>query len=944
MDILLLLLIALGVGYIWGKSANATKTNELRLKISEQLHQIATAESTEEAKASLHAAANSIRDEVIQPSEAATAQSAKPMQITKPTPAVTQPIATIKPQEVQSHHLDNVSVLLYFGAFLLLASVALFVGLSDFDGVSKTLAVMVLAGIFYGAGLYLYERVVRLKPAAIAFTAIGLLTLPLAGVAAYSYVFTETGSTVWLITSAISLALYVFALWRIRQSFMGYLSVFMCLSLWLSVIAVFDAPMYYFGWAAILLGMIYMVVAKKVTNRAELEQPLSVSASVMVPTAALLLLFAGETIGIVNQGISLALAAAFYGLACWTEPTTSERRLPYFLLSYALAPIAVAVIVYGLDGKFVTASFGLVITIAAGMGLLWATKLQNEWQHFALSINTVFLAVAALLCGATTDWAALSWLLVLNLLLFAGMTYKWRRPLEFGAGLATLLLIPLVVGHSASPAWEPHFFSFVYLLLAALLTGVMSRFRSVSHARVILASSLVAALSLGWLHGLSAAEALPSLISLLTALLVVYVSYKERVAMPLVAATVLGVVALLQLLLHQAQTGSVIAYFLITLGVGYVLIGRLHAVFQLPAAHRDAWIGSGIVLLYAIVLFGFLAGGSTPWPGITALAAAGITTGIEAWLRQQRFVLYFAGGVLLAAAQFATAEFGWHEWQLYWYAWALYVFFFAYREHVAAGLPVAISLLTAGIIHGLAMHNALNPGALAMTILSVSLATYIAGKLVPLWPEGKVTLAYTGLAGTYLAALTPGNTAGSYQTYDTYYRGEPWLNAMSLLTAGALTTYEAFLAHHRTMLYVGGAITLTGLQWLIYTQGVEEFQLYTHMWALYFGLLAWHAWRANRHDEQRLFTGLGLGVLTIPLALAALGGNTTYGLLLLLEGTGLVLFGLWLKDTLISRWGLAVAVGSVLYQLREYQFFVLALLGAGIIGISVYLLLKREKR
>lgn len=937
MDILLLLLITLGIGYVWGKSTNTTKTNELRLSISERLHHLATTESDEIVRARLHAVADSVRDEAIEP-----AAQSQPVEPPKKVPPSVQPVAAAATSQAQ-HQLDSVSVLLYFGAFLLLAGVALFVGLSDFDGHSKTLAVVVLAGIFYSAGLYLYERIERLKPAALAFTAIGLLTLPLAGVAAYSYVFTHAGSWVWLVTSAVSLVLYSFALWRIRQSFIGYLSVFMCLSLWLSIVAVIQVPVYYFGWAAILLGMAYLVVARRASNWPELEQPLSVSASVMVPTAMLLLLFAGESMGIINQGISLALTAAFYALACWLE-LKDERRQPYFLLAYSLVPIAVGVIEYGFDESFVAASFALSAAVAAGAGFLRATKLPNDWQQLGLTINTVFLGIAALLCAGTGDWVALTWLLAFNLLLFIGMVYSWRRTLELTAGLFTLLLLPFVFGNGVvTPGWEPQYFSLTYLLLAGLFAASMHQLRAIPHAFAVLTSGFVLALSLAWLHGLAAPDILPGLISLVAGLLVMHISYRERSALSLTATTLLGVVAVLQLLISQAHSPSTIAYVLTVLGIGYVAIGRSHTLLQRPLAHGDTWIGSGLVLLYMVALFGFLAGGSTPWPGITALAAAGIATGVEAWLRKERLALYGAGGVMLTAAQLAIAELGFHEWQLYWYMWTIYLLFFAYKERIAAALPVSAGILVAGITHGLATHHSLSPSAFVVTILSVSLACYAAGKLLPLWGEGKATLAYTGIAGAYLAALIPAGTNPNH-LYETVNNGEAWLNALALMSAGALTTYEAYLARNRGTLYVGGGIVLAGLQWLIHSQGAQELQLYTHMWAGYFGLLAWHAGRANRHDERQLFTGLGLGILTIPLALEALGGNTTYGLVLLLESTGLVLLGLWLKDTLISRWGLVGAVGSVLYQLRDYQFFVLALLGAGIIALSVYLLLKREKR
>jgi hypothetical protein len=776
MEFLLGIIIGLAVGLALRKNNSEGPTEAaLRRRIGEQLETSAQNEDPDVAKGLRRAAL-----QVINPT--LYSEDTKPAQAAGATAPSAHTEASI-PKATQN--LDSVSVLLYFGAFLVISGVGLFVGLSDVSGGVKTFAVLAMALVFYGAGLAMYGTITRLRPAAIALTAIGLVCLPLTGAAANIYLSNDvSGSFIWFVTSLTSFVLYIFALLRIRQSLMGYLSVFMCVSLWLSIVSVVEAPIYFFGWASILLAMIYVAIVKFWKPWPEVETPLSVSASVMVPTALLATIFLGHgEVSLTHQGVTALLASTFYALALWRE-AKPDLQQSYFALGYLLAPLGVLLVASDvLDGVWVS----YVLSAVAVVQLLATLKLQRmheSWRQSALVVTSIALAVSTaysvpLFSG---EWAAYVWVLVLNTVLSLGLAFWQRDRLHMALGLTGALLLPSVLGFLvADPDWPK---LIVVLVYAGLAVGFLAAGRWVERFKFkdLSLMACVVALIATWSIGISGPLWLATTASLIVGAITLLVAYYEKLPKALYAATLLGVIATGQWLVWQGFEWDSMATVLFGLvGLAYYAVGRLGVSVKTPSAYNDAWIVSGLATLY-------------------------------------------------------------------------------------------------------------------------------------------------------LAALIP------------LFGGEVmWATVGCLAIAGALTSFESRLRAERMGLYGGAAVVLFAIQLGLYKLGVEDSQVFTHLWAGYFAVLAWLSHRAGRAEEQKNLVIVALSVLTVPLAFQALGDDSGYGLLLLFESVAILLFGLWTRYPLISWWGLSVAVGSVLYQLREFQFFVLALLGAGIIGLGVVLLLRQEK-
>jgi hypothetical protein len=833
---------------------------------------------------------------------------------------------------------DSASVLLYFGAFLMIAGVGLFVGLSGYSGTVKTIAVLATALTFYAAGLALHQYVKRLRPVAITLTAMGLICLPLVGVAFYFYLTQTFGAATWFVTSAVSLLLYVVALLRIRQSLIGYMSVFMCLSLWLSVVAVIDAPVYFFGWAMIALGMGYLLAAKYLRLGHEVETPLSVSASVMVPAALVITLFFG-TISPLQQGITALIAACFYALATWLEPK-GKRRTIYFTLLYSLVPIGVLRITSDTTLSTEATAYVLTAVTALQLSLVAFKKIEAAWRKVALVISALAMGAAALLC--IFNWLWLAPLLGIHVIIHAIVALYARSRLHMMLGLIALLVTPAIAFAAIDPP-RPSvaLLSAIYLAIGVTLLPIGRRVKSFGYTRLTTIAYIVA-WSIAFLIGTAASGGLPMAISITVGLAVTASAYYERQPTALLIAAFLGGVAVVQgLLWQQIYLPLGVCVGLGSLGLAYYAMGKLQPRLPAPTAYQDVWVASGLAALYCGPLFCLLQG-EVLWPSAIFLGIAGALTSYESKLRNSPFGFYTGGAIMLTAIQLTLYKLGLNEWQLYWYLWAMYATLLAYRLRNAAWLYVSIFLAGCGALVGLRAHHNDSTPMIAVAFMAIAAIYYTVGKIQSVYggqqyKEIGAAWSYAGLGALYVAALLP--LVPEYTATN-----DPALHALALLAAGAITMYETYLTRNRAGMYLGAAVSLAGLQWLLYSQQIHNVQIYTHLWALYFAALAWLAHRDKRLDERKMFTIVALGTQTIPLALEALGGNTNLGFLLLLESMGILLLGLWLRYRLVSSWGLAVAVGAVLYQLREFEFFVLLLLGAGIIGLGIYLLLKQDKK
>ncbi|MCA9330709.1 hypothetical protein KC957_01565, partial [Candidatus Saccharibacteria bacterium] len=192
---------------------------------------------------------------------------------------------------VPRRQLDNTSLLLYFGAFLFVASMGLFVAFSGASGVVRTSGVLIVSLVLYFGGLWVHDQKQALKPAGLAFVGIGIATAPLVGVAAYKYIPTSTQGLVWFITSLFCLVLYAHALVKLKAPLLNYILIFTLLSLFESSVSIVNVPVYYYGWVMAALGIGLQALSMRGRVSSGFAESSNTMSSIFLPLAVCISLF-----------------------------------------------------------------------------------------------------------------------------------------------------------------------------------------------------------------------------------------------------------------------------------------------------------------------------------------------------------------------------------------------------------------------------------------------------------------------------------------------------------------------------------------------------------------------------------------------------------------------------------------------------------------------------
>jgi len=133
---------------------------------------------------------------------------------------------------------NSINLLLYLGAFLIVASASIFVGFQwdTLSGVVKSIVLTLLTLSFFGSGLW-FHSIPKIKNAGMTFIGISALLIPICGTGWYNFVLKDmgvTGGAVWLLTSLVSLILYSYLAQKFKNSFFTYSASLATISLALS--------------------------------------------------------------------------------------------------------------------------------------------------------------------------------------------------------------------------------------------------------------------------------------------------------------------------------------------------------------------------------------------------------------------------------------------------------------------------------------------------------------------------------------------------------------------------------------------------------------------------------------------------------------------------------------------------------------------------------------
>lgn len=832
--------------------------------------------------------------------------------------------------------IDNAMILLYFGAFLLVAAAGLFVAFGGASGGVRTFIIAIVAAMMYCGGFWLWYSKPKLKQAAFTFIGIGIVLVPLAGLAAYSYVFNDAGRVVWLVTSLICLAVYSHALWVLKTPLLEYVFIGTFVSLFESAVAIMHAPVYYFGWGLAAVGI--LVQAEQLIRRGkpEYDQPSTVSASVLLPLALLVALWMVPSHGTAQLGVSLLLASLYYALLAWRS--SDEIRTNGFVAAQVLFLSAAAIFAYGPNHSLPHAAVALMILAIPQLAWILLQKGQLAQNGASVMLTSlVFATVLASQSPMTMLMAALS--------LATASTVVWLRQKRDGGyhlAVGALATVVLVLGYRVLTTIEPA--QPVVLLLLALIAAQLAVFywvrlseRDSNEWRVGFRATFIATLAVASIIAFMMTPAQLVVFAVAAALcmapLLVHDSWTQWSTLSgLIIATPIP------MLVAVDKPGLILTVTLLALAWNSLLSWWLMA----------EQCRSLSVVLWLLVPFAIAhAAPNIAFQGYYAVAyalVASILLGIRAYvIWRPRMIThssfgeggsYVVGYIFASVIAVVSASFG------------------------PRFLPVAICAVVALIAYVASVyvekHTVLVAPIPALAQIGLW-ATYETGQMVPYLLLSS-TLAAIGY-GFYSVAgqrPTPG-TRGYYVQLMSllalfvpvavYLGGNVWWPMPWAFLFASLAVLDYVWARGQSQRELAGGLMLLAIFTGMHFYGVRNIQAYAHVAAALGASYAY--WRAHRDeaDESDQYIMVTLAVVTIPLLIQALIGTAgdMYGWWLLIEQIVIMLLGMLLGKKLMVRWGLYVALGSVLYQLRHLGWAALALVAVFLIGLGVYYLQKVDK-
>ncbi len=848
--------------------------------------------------------------------------------------------------------LDNGLLLLYLGAFLFVVAAGLFVGFADFSGEVRTMVVALVAGLFYISGINLHRYNSRLHSAGIAFASIGMAIAPLVGLSLYAYVFDETGGTaVWLGTSLAVFVMYLHALYTIRSSFISYLLIFSLVSLMQSAVAIFDVPTYYFIWMLIATGLLIKTAGhySKRVSLPELESPSYVSSNFIVPLSVIVSIATVFNDGYMQLAVTFGFAGVFYGLNAITTDN-DKQRMQLAQVGHIFAILAIVTGAYAAYETLSSVTLGLLIL--SGTHAIAATIAPRENIYNVLATNILFTTVATIVLAWNLDWLLLASLITATV---SGVViaYRYERKDGLLIAMVAIALTPYIMGlRIIEPSLEMAQLTLLSLAGPIALLGLRA---------VLLKQN-----RMGWLKQSTPIFAVLATLPLFTIILNdspltgFIASFAIAAIFALMAKTegqrlweVLSSLSVLAFVLQSVlytQNPELILSVMLGLAwcVGIVLYFRTQVA---------RWVGSGLWLAapLAMGLSGFdfnVSAAHISWMYIAVFVGFMLARTIVSIRDQDGGVnspkdtkesgrAYIAGYWSAAAMSLLTGLMADNtSLQVSLMSAVLAVLFWTVGRYVeeeqdiVGVVPVLVQIFAFFTIYPSFADSIETATYLAVSSL-IGLAFYTIHKQrLYGWLNEKGNWRPITIATIYV------NPASIFIVGTTNV-----LMPIGLALAGTITLLEL---RNKTQgkREVASFVMVAAAMWMLYYIGVDNLQAYTHILAIAFGLFALWRHRLGDYKQSNNYLLYMFFTATIPLALQAIGGEAggIYGWMLILQQIGFILLGMYTGKKHLSKWGLYVTMGAVLYQMRDLEWAVLLILAISIIGAALYYINKQNNQ
>lgn len=856
---------------------------------------------------------------------------------------------------------NNINLLLYIGTFLIISSAAIFVGFNwqNFSGPFKSSILSLITFAFFAAGVFFYIEMPKLKNAGSTFLAIGALLIPFNGLAWYNFALRDSVSfsTVWLTTSAISVAVYLILAYFIKNRFYTYIAGLGGLSLVESMVSIggLNSKFYILGGIfssfVLLAGSKLIAQTKKEDFDRIYSQPLSISSNIFMPiflTWGLLVAFSTHQLFTPEVVISTFLASAYYFLSYLVSKnislfTLGELLLTLCLVLWALTAGYSGALVYGVIFinalVFQIVSYPLkksglkqesyysvfIATFIAllGLAISFADPLISAEQrfYFTLIVGTLSFISAVLERIPTYLYITFG---AINLAAYLLFTTVWNRTDLFPQlGLLYLLFGSALFLTSKYLEKTKKSWSEVLLYTSGINLALGVLFSSTNHDYLIYASLILALVAtLG--HYLFNSRG--SLYSFLTSILVGLIAVGFAFILP--EGTKEQRLYYTLIITTLASIGSYIERqpFYIYLAVGgfdlisFTYISEFLGISDFFKYLGLIYLASGTIIYF---LGQFLYQKQKSWSEVL-LTASCVNFGLGLLL-----TISYPGYALTTSMVLLLIS-----------AWASYFFKKTEFAYVSVIFAIYSTLNLLRLLNTQLDYYPIAFGVLGYLIYFIqfnfSRDSY------------KEVLKTSGLA---ISVITP-LLFGLYSWSGAGFLFYPYLEISSLLSAYAasgLLTFEAVNSKKSSLGYAASVVGLLTILWQYHYLGITIFQVYAVTVGVYFMILSYIKHNGGKKEDQQIFDILGLGTLLVPLTYQAFpDSGFLYALQLGVEGFILIAYGFSVNYKTYTYVGAAaIALATIS---RVYSFVASlgswAIIGTGgliFLGVAIYLLNSRKQ-
>ena len=597
------------------------------------------------------------------------------------------------------HSLDNINVILYLGAFLIVVSAGIFVGYNFelLSGVFKTILLGMFAAAFYGLGLILFLYSRKLRPAGVTFTGTGLVLLPLVGLAAYNFTpLHDYGSATWFATSFITLVAYIVTLKITRQTYIAYLMAFTSLSLFESAVSLLNLPLHWFGWGMAIVAILLLAVGRWRLFWEDADNAIHISANIFLPLSLFFSVVVIEAEGLMQLGVTLGLAGLFYGVMArryFGKPSSDM----YWAMMLISLPAALAIGLWDSQPRSVVAAVMLAVCgIYLIIEYVRGPKLPQHWRELQ-GLVTGMLPLAGILVMYDDPNVVLA-ILLGAVIINGALAHRLKR-----SGLGLIAILSLLAA--------PYVYSFgvlqpddKYGVTAALLLALVpvlvwwSR-RMVNwpeSGRAVGQTGYIVALVLALVTAFFSSATVVLEVALAAAAAWYIISLTEREPVFIYAAAATLYLAMFQPGFIFTWEAAMTAVLLLATGGVLYAIGAVEPDKERSLALRY----SGLIGPFLGALAGLFTFAPPRIEPVLSLAAGGGLLWVEGRRQGQEVIREFAGAVWVLALNWAFAVWDVTQTQAYTLPWAAYVALLAYRrrhqetEAFNGLIGIALAILT----------------------------------------------------------------------------------------------------------------------------------------------------------------------------------------------------------------------------------------------------------